>query len=1027
MYSFEEIMKFHNDNINVYNEIKRNLPMLVPFVGAGLSQFAYYSWSALLTELTKNITNRNDLCKIKGLIKQGGKHYLEVAQCLEDLRMPSNLARDIANLFSPEKLNDKKDQLTKEPIWLLPLLFSGFVITTNFDQTLENVYANNHHLCKIFEHNQLSLLNQYLNQVNDYPGIFKIHGTVSGDYIEYDHIVFTENQYKKFYGDGSTLTEALKKCLEQKTILFLGCSLSQDCTIDILESVLEEGKSYYTIINCKKSERDQKIRELGDKHIRAIVYEGKRHEAVRVILEHLLEETNPDAYKALDYHVGALTSLGTDNRFTYDAGIFPFVGREVEMSELNSFLGDTKTAFKWWAVTGPGGCGKSRLAYEFKNQLSNDWKAKYLGSEDYDNLFGLADKLSDKTLLIADYVQEHAKELGKLMAKLNNDPRNLPLRVLLIEREANDESGVAPWVTQLYSNIHNETELKRACYGEFLSLHPLSDDNLKIVIKNYAAAMSSKYNKDITLSEKKTATLLQKLKTIDTNLCRPLYAMFLTDAYIEGNNPEQWNRKDILDYIIGRENKKLSFSVGYIMGSEDSKLFSACKYFLCVATVFQDISVDNLKELCPEKWDIVEKKAERFETPKELLTKIGLVVKDEVTALRPNLIGEYYVFDWLTKQQKNVARDFINNVWINPLVTGVFFDRIIKDYYQFLNEKQENWDTVIPHDLDNLREYYISLYMMLLENATCYCTISKQNEKYASSLEKFMHKYPKDTEVALYFAQCLFNLSNRQETQNAMETINRLEKLAFDYPNAVEISVEYAKSLFNLSNRQDYQNALNTINRLELLALEHPKVTEIVIEYANGLVNLGNRQEEQNELEIIYKLEKLTLEYFKVTELAVAYAVGLANLSCDQDEQNATETINRLEQLTMEYPEITRIATAYANGLFNLSCKQDEQKAAETINRLEKLTLEYSNVTKIAAMYAKGMYNLICDQNEQKATETVKRLEKLTSEHYEVIEIVKEYVKSLVILSFMQDEKKVLETDKKLKRLLEDYPEIIVK
>lgn len=120
MYSFEEIMKFHNDNINVYNEIKRNLSVLVPFVGAGLSQFAYYSWSALLTELTKNITNRNGFRNIKGLIKQGGKHYLEVAQCLEDLRMPSNLARDIANLFSPEKLKDKEDQLTKEPIWLLP-------------------------------------------------------------------------------------------------------------------------------------------------------------------------------------------------------------------------------------------------------------------------------------------------------------------------------------------------------------------------------------------------------------------------------------------------------------------------------------------------------------------------------------------------------------------------------------------------------------------------------------------------------------------------------------------------------------------------------------------------------------------------------------------------------------------------------------------------------------------------------------------------------------------------------------------
>lgn len=254
---------------------------------------------------------------------------------------------------------------------------------------------------------------------------------------------------------------------------------------------------------------------------------------------------------------------------------------------------------------------------------------------------------------------------------------------MLVERETNDKSGVAPWITQLYSSVHNEARLKKACYKEFLNLQPLSDDNLRKIIKSYAIAIRPEYNKGNTISDEKTEMLLQKLRTIDPNMYRPLYAMFLTDAYIEGNDPERWSREDILDYIIGRENKRLSFNVGQIMGSEDSKLFSVCKYILCLATVFQDISLYTLKELCPEKWDIVEKKAERFETPEELLTRIGLVVKDEIPAIRPNLIGEYYVFDWLTKQRENVARDFINTVWVNPLVTGAFFDRIINDYSQF--------------------------------------------------------------------------------------------------------------------------------------------------------------------------------------------------------------------------------------------------------------------------------------------------------------------------------------------------------
>lgn len=514
MYSFEEIMKFHPDNINVYNEIKRNLPMLVPFVGAGLSQFAYYSWSGVLTEIAKNITDEKDLHKVEQLINKNGKNYLKVAQYLENLRTPANLERDIANLFSPEKLTEKQNQLIKQAIFLLPLLFPELVITTNFDQTLEKIYGEEYSLYKVFEPDQISLLNQYLSQVSGYPGIFKLHGTISGNFVEYDRIVFTKKQYDKFYRNGSPLAIALKKCLTQKTILFLGCSLSQDRTMDILQKILKAGKSYYTIINCEKDEVGKKVKELGKKHIRAIVYEGERHEAVRVILEHLLKEINPDTYNYLTYHEGELKSLN-DNRFTYKSDILPLVGRKEEMKSLYDFLEDSKTTFKWWAITGPGGCGKSRLAYEFQNHLPFGWKSRYLDSEDYDNLSILADRITKKTLLIIDYVQEHAKEVGKFMVKLNNNAHILPLRILLIEREANNDSSYPSWLKQLFSDIHNALGMKKACYQKgFLNLHPLSDNDLKEIITNYASAMEHNINKTKTLPNEQVEILLKKLKKL---------------------------------------------------------------------------------------------------------------------------------------------------------------------------------------------------------------------------------------------------------------------------------------------------------------------------------------------------------------------------------------------------------------------------------------------------------------------------------------------------------------------------------
>lgn len=114
-----------------------------------------------------------------------------------------------------------------------------------------------------------------------------------------------------------------------------------------------------------------------------------------------------------------------------------------------------------------------------------------------------------------------------------------PLRVLLVEREANDESEISSWVTQLYSNVHDEVGLKKACYKEFLNLQPLSDSNLKEIIRNYAIAIKSNSNKNDKLPDKKAEMLFQKLKTIDPDLCRPLYAMFLTDAYVKGNDPKR--------------------------------------------------------------------------------------------------------------------------------------------------------------------------------------------------------------------------------------------------------------------------------------------------------------------------------------------------------------------------------------------------------------------------------------------------------------------------------------------------------
>lgn len=382
-YFFQEIMAYHPGNQDVYDEIKDHLSDLVPFVGAGLTAFTYGSWPGALKALVENITDTKTKRNIRQLIQDNS--LLEAAQALEDARGPNNLARDLVKLFSAAKLKDNRHLLPREAISLLPHLFPNLVLTTNFDETLETVYRESGHpFAGIFHPGRTEMLRSYL-RVHSVGGLMKLHGTVTGPNIEYSQIVFTEQQYDRHYGPDSSLVGDLTACFRQRMMLFLGCSLEQDRTMALLQQIRQPGEYSYAIVNCPKSKRDARLRELDELGIRAIVYEKGRHEAVRVILEQLLKDTQPDVYQQLPVRMGELRSL-TTSRFAYNANLISFTGRNEELAQLQKFLGEPEIAFRWWAIVGPGGSGKSRLAYEFQQQLPPNWEARWLTRGDYRNL-----------------------------------------------------------------------------------------------------------------------------------------------------------------------------------------------------------------------------------------------------------------------------------------------------------------------------------------------------------------------------------------------------------------------------------------------------------------------------------------------------------------------------------------------------------------------------------------------------------------------------------------------------------------
>ncbi len=329
--TFEEIMNYSVDNPRVYELIRENLNEIVPFVGAGLSAFAYPTWSKFLVSVSKKLYDPKKKEKLKKLLKEN--KYEEAASFLEFNRIKVNFTDDVEFEFSTNKLdNIPISELEKEAVYLLPLLFKVLVITTNFEQVLEKVYNKQQTSFSAIGHpgDKEKLIKALRSK--DKTTLYKFHGDIS----EPGHLILTKEKYEENYTTNSDLVKELAKCFEHKIMLFLGCSLNKDRTMSVLKQTLEDGVVNYAIVDCNKKSREARVKELGEKGIRAILYPSGKHEAVRIILEKLLQEADNQAFQRLNYYE-SITKPKNSNLFGYKSGAVDFFGREKELEALMDF------------------------------------------------------------------------------------------------------------------------------------------------------------------------------------------------------------------------------------------------------------------------------------------------------------------------------------------------------------------------------------------------------------------------------------------------------------------------------------------------------------------------------------------------------------------------------------------------------------------------------------------------------------------------------------------------------------------
>jgi len=252
---------------------------VVPFVGAGISASGgFSSWKDHLRCQGK--TAHIDSDHIEALLASGA--YEAVLEEIEAVRGREVFINEIRDEFS-------RNLTIPDVVWRISELFTDTVITTNYDRLIELSYETG-------EKGKVQVINDLNALERPDPKkitVIKLHG----DIREPKRCILSKNQYDEAYGNGSlNMHKPIPKLLayhyKNSSLLFLGCSLRNDRTVQVFKTIKEgmgeeeETKQHFSIEQAPESleEIAQRNAELAKLGITPIWFEKERYEFVESIL-----------------------------------------------------------------------------------------------------------------------------------------------------------------------------------------------------------------------------------------------------------------------------------------------------------------------------------------------------------------------------------------------------------------------------------------------------------------------------------------------------------------------------------------------------------------------------------------------------------------------------------------------------------------------------------------------------------------------------------------------------------------------
>jgi len=344
------------------------------------------------------------------------------------------------------------------------------------------------------------------------------------------------------------------------------------------------------------------------------------------------------------------------NRFHESERKADFSGREGELACLVRFCLDESKHVSWFAISGKGGSGKTRLARELMLRMEKEgWKAHKV---DYDRKVELEAAEADvrkgcKVLLVFDYIKWHMESVGNAADRLFDywDRRDTKVRILFIERDKIEPDkllGHTQWKRDfLNSQYEPEEEADYLDNNGLMRLLPLKKGALTNIVTSYAKNMG--YEAD----QVDAASALETLQQIDQELQRPLFAQYIADAQAtqDVDSVRQWDPYSAHKYIYDKELERIKYNCSNLTSlssDQQRRLKEITLELLLSATLADGIDWSEIARkkglFAPDYQKLCEYRAPlEKDGPREVLAEaLGEAVGERLSPLEPDLVGEYF-------------------------------------------------------------------------------------------------------------------------------------------------------------------------------------------------------------------------------------------------------------------------------------------------------------------------------------------------------------------------------------------------